>query len=237
METKPKAIFSWSGGKDSAYALHKVLSEGKYEVKYLLTTINQKAERVSMHGYRETLLDAQAASINIPLLKIYIHTSTNEEYEYAMQKMLQKAKNEGIEYVIFGDIFLEDLREYREKKMNNTGLNLLFPLWKMNTNELITDFLNKKFKTVICCISDGHLDKEWVGTEITTSNIKSFPTNIDTCGENGEYHTFCYDGPIFKYPIPFNIGEKVYMPLDEINTATSPIVKGFWYCDLIPPNE
>ncbi len=236
MTTKPKAIFSWSGGKDSAYALHKVLMEGKYDVTYLLTTINKKAERVSLHGYRETLLDAQSLSINIPLIKIYITDSSNEGYEKAMRETLLNVKNEGIEYVIFGDIFLEDLRLYRENKMKETGIKPIFPLWKMNTSELLNDFLAKKFKTIICCISDGLLTKNWVGVEITKTTINQFPSNIDPCGENGEYHTFCFDGPIFQYPIEFAVGEKIYMPL-EIETTNESFVNGFWYCDLIPTNN
>jgi len=238
MNEMPKALFCWSGGKDSSYCLHKVLAEKLFDVKYLLTTVNDKFKRISMHGVREELLDIQVESIGIPLLKVRVTEGTNEEYEKQMKAALLKAKSEGIQNVIFGDIFLEDLRVYRENTLAKVEMKGIFPLWKMDTTFLINDFIDQEFKTVICCTNDGYLGEEWVGREIDKSFIDLLPAIVDPCGENGEYHTFCYDGPIFKRKIDFAMGEKVYKPLeiktDIISTPTNIITEGFWFCDLLP---
>jgi uncharacterized protein (TIGR00290 family) len=236
---KPKAIFCWSGGKDSSYCLYKVLTEKLFDVKYLLTTLNDKFKRISMHGVREKLLDDQAGSIGIPLLKVRVTEGTNDEYEKQMKTVLLKVKSEGINNVIFGDIFLEDLRVYRENNLAEVGMKAVFPLWKMDTKILINDFISRQFKTVICCTNDGYLGEEWLGREIDKSFIEQLPVSIDPCGENGEYHTFCYDGPLFKKKIRFTIGEKVYKALeiktDDVYTLPTNIkTKGFWFCDLLP---
>jgi uncharacterized protein (TIGR00290 family) len=236
---RPKAIFCWSGGKDSSYCLYKVLSEKLFDVKYLLTTVNDKFKRISMHGVREELLDNQAESINIPLLKVRVSEGTNNEYEKHMETVLLKAKSEGIYNVIYGDIFLEDLRVYRENNLEKVGMKGVFPLWKTDTTILINDFISRQFKAIICCTNDGYLEEEWLGREIDKSFIEQLPTIVDPCGENGEYHTFCYDAPFFKKKIDFTIGEKVYKPL-EIKTEDGCILpinittKGFWFCDLLP---
>lgn len=234
---KPKAIFCWSGGKDSAMALYKVIQENKYEVVALLTTLNAQFKRVSMHGVREELLDKQAASIGLPLLKMFVSEGTNSEYEKTMEELLLKYKTLGIRKVIFGDIFLEDLRSYRENNLAKVGLTAEFPLWKKDTKELIKEFLQLNFKTITCCVNDAYLDEDEVGEEITEAFIKTLPANVDPCGENGEYHSFCFDGPIFQIPIKFSVGEKIYKPL-EIKTSDSLLdsipTKGFWFCDLLP---
>lgn len=232
---KVKAIFCWSGGKDSAFCLHKVLSEGLYDVKYLLTTINANFKRISMHGVREALLDQQIASIGIPALKVYVAEGTNDEYEKEMASVLLKAKSEGIEHVIFGDIFLADLRVYREKNLSKVGMTAVFPLWQMDTTQLINKFIDQKFKTIICCVNDGYLTEKWVGKVIDADFIKELPEVVDPCGENGEFHSFCYEGLIFKGKIAFTVGDKVYKPLvlDSDNLSV-PLTKGFWYIDLIP---
>jgi len=237
MNEKPKAIFCWSGGKDSSYCLYKVLTEGLVDVKYLLTTVNDAFKRISMHGVREELLDRQAESIGIPLLKVRVTESTNEEYEQQMESTLLKAKSQGIDHVIFGDIFLEDLRTYRENNLAKVEMKGIFPLWKMDTTDIIYDFIRQQFKTVICCTNDAYLSEEWAGREIDNSFIDQLPAAVDPCGENGEYHTFCYDGPLFKKRIDFTIGEKVYKPLEIKTTDASPTAKttkGFWFCDLLP---
>ncbi|MGD0711457.1 MAG: diphthine--ammonia ligase [Bacteroidales bacterium] len=236
---KPKAIFCWSGGKDSAYCLHKVLTEEQFDVKYLLTTINDKFKRVSMHGIREELLDNQAEAIDIPLLKVRVNEDTNEEYETQMETVLMEVKSEGIDNVIFGDIFLEDLRVYRENNLSEVGMKGIFPLWKMDTTFIINDFIRQQFKTVICCTNDGYLGEEWAGREIDNSFIEQLPANVDPCGENGEFHTFCYDGPIFKKNINYTLGEKVYKAL-ELKTSNDDehhvtnATKGFWFCEILP---
>jgi uncharacterized protein (TIGR00290 family) len=238
---RPKAIFCWSGGKDSAYCLHKVLMEELFEVKYLLTTVNGNFNRISMHGVREELLDKQAEAIGLPLLKVRTFNDTNDEYEKQMETVLLQAKSEGISQVIFGDIFLEDLKIYREKNLAKVGLTAVFPLWKMDTKKLIQDFVDQQFKAIICCINDGYLGEEWLGREIDQSFIEQLPANIDPCGENGEYHTFCYAGPIFKNKIIFKIGEKVYKALDlkkgcDCGLPANPTTQGFWYGDLLSGN-
>ena len=234
---KAKAVFCWSGGKDSSYCLHKVLTEKLLDVKYLLTTVNDEFKRISMHGVREELLDRQAEAIGIPLLKVRVKEGTNEEYEEQMETAFLKAKSEGIDNVIFGDIFLEDLRVYRERNLAKVGMKGIFPLWKMDTTTLLNDFISRQFKTVICCTNDGYLGEEWAGREIDKSFIEQLPVGVDPCGENGEYHTFCYDGPLFQKKIGFTLGEKVYKAL-EVKTDNVPppkvMTKGFWFCDLVP---
>ncbi len=240
MSEKTKAIFSWSGGKDSAYCLNKVLTENKYDVKYLLTTLNHEFKRISMHGVREELLDAQAEAIGIPQLKVWVSDGTNDEYERQMEAILIKAKSEGIEHVIFGDIFLDDLRKYREQNLAKVGMIGVFPLWLTNTTALIKDFIDQQFKTITCCISNKFLDGTWVGREIDSVFIDQLPPDVDPCGENGEYHTFCYEAPIFRNRILFTIGEKVFRPIilnptnENINEVGTNL--GFWFCDLVPTN-
>jgi uncharacterized protein (TIGR00290 family) len=239
---KPKAIFCWSGGKDSSYGLHKILSENLFDVRYLLTTVNDEFKRISMHGVREELLDRQVESIGIPVLKVRIMDGTNAEYEKQMETVLLKVKAEGINHVIFGDIFLEDLRVYRENNLAKLNMQAVFPLWKTDTAVLLNDFIRQGFKTVTCCTNDAYLGEEWVGREIDYSFMKQLPSSVDPCGENGEYHTFCYDGPIFKKGIHFITGEKVYRPLEikTDNDCDLPAEKktnGFWFCDLLPVEE
>ena len=239
MNLLPKAIFCWSGGKDSAYCLHKVLIEKLYDVKYLLTIINGEFKRISMHGVQEALLDNQVESIGIPLLKVRVYEGSNDEYEKQMEAVLLKAKAEGISDVIFGDIFLEDLRAYRENNLAKIGMKAVFPLWEKDTTLLINDFIKQGFKSITCCINDGYLTEDWIGKEINKSFIEQLPGNVDPCGENGEYHTFCYDGPIFKNKIRFTGGERIYkvleLKVDDPCTLPSEITtKGFWFYDLIP---
>jgi len=186
MSEKPKAIFSWSGGKDSSYCLHKVLSENLFDVKYLLTTLNDTFKRISMHGVREELLDKQSESIGIPLLKVSVTEGTNDEYEQQMEAALLKVKSEGIHHVIFGDIFLEDLRAYRENNLAKIEMKGVFPLWKMDTTVLIQDFIRQQFKTVICCTNDAHLGEEWAGREIDNTFIDQLPASVDPCGDHGD---------------------------------------------------
>ncbi len=241
------AVFCWSGGKDSALCLYKILQDSaqpspkdreqeRYDVKYLLTTVNEQFRRISMHGVREELLDEQAKSIGIPLLKVSVNEGTNAEYEKKMEDALLNLKEQGIYHVIFGDIFLEDLRKFREDSLAKIGMKAVFPLWKQNTTELLQEFLDLKFKTVICCANDAYLGEKWAGRIIDENFLSSLPVNVDPCGENGEYHTFCFDGPIFKAPVKITPREKVYKPLvikttDDCNLPASQ-TKGFWFCEL-----
>ncbi len=237
MATKIPAIISWSGGKDCAYALHTILAEGLYEVKYLLSTFNGHHKRLSMHGVPEVLIEEQAKQLGIPLVKVYVFTSSNEEYEAAMAKALSALQAEGITHIIFGDIFLEDLRRYRENSMQAIGMQTIFPLWKNDTLVLVKDFIAKKFRSITCCVYDAYLGREWVGRRIDDNFLNELPLNVDPCGENGEYHSFCFDGPIFKKPLQISTGEVIYKAL-EINTTASDgsvatsTASGFWFCEL-----
>lgn len=232
------AIFCWSGGKDSSYALHKVLQEDVYNIKYLLSTFNGTYLRLSMHGVREELIQAQADSIGIPLLKAYVYEASNTEYEKQMNEILLKVKAEGIDTVLYGDIFLEDLREYREQKMAQLNMQCAFPIWKTDTGWLVNDFVKKGFKSYTCCINDGYLDETWAGRLIDENFISELPSTVDPCGENGEFHSFCFAGPLFKKEINIMVGEKTYKPL-LIKTTDHPTpikdagTKGFWFADIL----
>lgn len=225
-----KAVFCWSGGKDSAFALFRTIREGRFEVVGLLSTMNQLHGRLSMHGVREGLIEAQAASIGIPLEKVWVQEGTNPEYEKAMEEKLLSFKERGVSHVLFGDIFLEDLREYREKNLARVGLQAAFPIWKMDTRELIRSFLNEGFETILCCINDSYLREEFLGRKIDAAFLADLPAHVDPCGENGEFHSFCYAGPVFRNRIDFKTGEKVFRSLAEFGASGE---GGFWYLDLI----
>lgn len=232
-----KAIFCWSGGKDSSFALYKILQTAEYEVVTLFTTINENFKRVSMHGVREELIELQAAHIGIPLIKMYVKEGSNEEYENNMETFLLAQKEKGVDCVVFGDIFLEDLRAYRDKNLEKVKMKGIYPLWKKDTRELAHEFINLGFKTILCCINDAYLSDKEAGYLFDLNLLNNLPANVDPCGENGEFHTFCFDGPIFKEPVNIKVGEKVYRPL-EIKTdsnhpcSTESKTQGFWFCEL-----
>lgn len=228
---KEKVLFSWSGGKDSALALFKLLQDDAFEVIALFTTLNDTFKRISMHGVREELLDDQAAAIGLPLVKMYVHEGTNSEYEKRMEELLLKYKADGVNKVVFGDIFLEDLRIYREQNLAKVGMQAYFPLWGKETSALLREFWDLNFRTIICCVNDAFFNENDVGLELDQQFISLLPDGVDPCGENGEFHTFCYDGPLFKNKIAFLIGEKTHRPLDP--SLVQGKTKGFWYCDLI----
>lgn len=233
---KPKAIFNWSSGKDSAFALYKILQENQFEVSSLLTSINKEFQRISMHGVHVSLLEKQAESLGFPLIKMELPKEpTMEEYREIMSKTMNEIKAKGITHSVFGDIFLEDLRKYREDQLESVGIKGIFPLWKINTADLIHDFLDLGFKTIVTCVNETYLDKSFAGRIIDKNFINDLPTNVDPCGENGEFHTFTFDGPIFKNPIDFEIGEivkKTYpKPKSDENDEDNEYV--FWFCDLI----
>jgi len=238
MTDKTAVVFAWSGGKDSAFALHQLQKDERYAVRYLLSTINGNNGRLSMHGIREELIEAQAAATGIPLLKVYVYEGNNPEYERQMRDTLLTVKAEGISAVAFGDIFLEDLRIYRENQMKQIGIDCLFPIWKKDTRQLVRNFIAEGFKTLVCCVNDGFLDESYCGRLLDEAFIEELPARVDPCGENGEFHSFCFDGPVFRKALRVSVGEKIYMPL-AVNTAgeSTPAkitdTKGFWYCDLL----
>ena len=242
---KKKAIFNWSSGKDSALALYKVLHDASFEISCLLTSVNTQYQRISMHGVRVELLQKQAESIGLPLEIMYIpEMPTMEVYENVMTTTLTKLKTAGNTHSIFGDIFLEDLRKYREDKLAEMDFLGYFPLWNIPTTTLIQEFINLGFKTIVVCVNERYLDKSFVGRVIDQNFIDDLPDNVDVCGENGEFHTFTFDGPLFSRPILFEKGEIVYRKYDKpsastTNTAcdtdaTDAYEFGFYYCDLIP---
>ena len=213
MTKKESIIMSWSGGKDSAFALHHLLQEGKYEVKYLLTNIFKPNKRVSMHGVPEILIEEQAKHIGIPLLKMYIQEKTHDEYEQKMEEFLLNLKKEGITKVAFGNIFLEDLKEYRENQLKKVDMTALFPLWNKDTTDLAQQFIDTGFKTHLCSIDTSKIPEDLIGLDYSTNFLTLLPKEVDPCGENGEFHTFCYDGPIYNTPVRFTkvgVVEKVY---------------------------
>ncbi|WBX99213.1 diphthine--ammonia ligase [Chryseobacterium gambrini] len=233
---KPKAIFNWSSGKDSALALYKILKEEKFEVTSMLTSINKEFQRISIHGVHVSLLEKQAESLGFPLIKMELPKEpTMEEYRELMSKTMNDLKSQGITHSIFGDIFLEDLKKYREDQLRSIGMEGVFPLWKINTADLIREFLDLGFKTIVTCVNETYLDKSFAGRIIDEDFIKDLPENVDVCGENGEFHTFTFNGPLFKNPVEFEIGEivKKTYPKPKSGEDSKDDEYVFWFCDLI----
>lgn len=241
MSKKLKCIFNWSGGKDSALALYHCLQNPDIEIKYLVTTVNDALNRISMHGVREELLVLQAERIGIPLYEIRLPEMPGMAvYDNAMRVHMEKFRLEGITHAIFGDIFLEDLKKYRDERLAEVGMTGIYPLWKRDSHELINEFLSLGFGTVIAC-TQARLE-DFVGQEITHDLVQSLPADVDVCGENGEFHTFVFKGPIFSSPVGYKTGEKVFKEYaapkntDDTCFSSDPVkvVSGFWYCDLLP---
>lgn len=228
---------NWSGGKDSALCLHKALQLKQYNIQCLLTNVNASHNRISMHGVRRSLLEAQAASIGIPLQTIELpEQPTMQQYEEMMTKKLHELKSSGYSKAIFGDIFLEDLKNYREQKLKQLNIDCIFPLWKIDTTELIKEFLVSGFKAIVVCVNEKDLDKSFCGRIIDESFINDLPATVDVCGENGEFHSFVFDGPIFQQPIKFSKGEIVYKLYDAPKENDTLNKYGFYFCDLLPVN-
>jgi len=206
-----KEIFlSWSGGKDSSLALYEIWKASSHRVAGLLTTITEDYDRISMHGVRRVLLEQQADALGLPLRKILIpKDSTNAIYESRMRALLEEGLREGIDTVAFGDIFLEDLKLYREKNLAQLGMKGLFPIWKRDTAELARTFIDLGFKAVLVCVDTAKLDASFAGRSYDHALLRDLPPTVDPCGENGEFHSFAFDGPIFKRPITHTVGEVV----------------------------
>ncbi|WNJ19017.1 diphthine--ammonia ligase [Pontibacter sp. G13] len=230
------AIMMWSGGKDSSLALQKVQQSGQYLVQTLVTTVNEKYDRISMHGVRADLLRAQAASLGIDLHVMLVpENPTMEDYDRLLADTLKHFRQQGIEYVILGDIFLEDLRAYRDRQFEAVGMQGVYPLWKGDTSELMQSFIDQGFRGYTSCVSAKKLGELFVGRELDAEFVHDLPEGVDPCGENGEFHSFVFDGPIYSKPIPVSVGEKIlrtYQPQDD-----SQVEAGFWYADLIIPQE
>jgi len=207
---KPKVLLSWSSGKDSAWTLHVLRQRGEVEVVGLLTTLNTHFQRVAMHGTRYALLKAQAKAARLPLWEIPLPwPCSNEFYESAMSEACDSAVQQGISAIAFGDLFLEDVRRYREDRLRNTGLEPLFPLWGRNTRELLEEMLAGGLRARIVCVDPSNLPPEFAGRDLSTEMLDSLPAGVDPCGENGEFHTFAFAGPMFYETIPIEDGECV----------------------------
>lgn len=229
-----KTFFNWSTGKDSALALYHLLQHKNYTVDTLITTVNSHYNRVSMHGLRNELMHAQIEAIGLPLKVIELPEQPDmNTYNTIMSKTLNDLKAQGFTHSAFGDIFLEDLKAYRETQLASINLQGVFPIWKRDTKTLLKEFLDLGFKTIIVAASAKYFDEDFVGTLIDHDFIDNLPEGVDPCGENGEFHTFCFDGPIFKHPVNFKLGEKTYKSYKNPDTEADAPESGFWFVDLL----
>jgi len=239
---KASAFMNWSGGKDSALALHKILNAGQVRITALLTSVNATHNRISMHGVRRELLEAQAGALNIPLHTVELPELPDmKEYEVLMIREVESLRRSGCSQAIFGDIFLEDLRRYREEKLGTVGVDCLFPLWKTDTRMLVEEFIALGYRSVVVCVSERSLDRSFCGRVIDEDFLRDLPPGVDPCGENGEFHSYVYEGPLFRQPIPFRKGELRYRKYDAPKQSAEPAAPvqdessyGFYFRDLIP---
>ena len=222
MAVKQKIVVAWSGGKDSAMALWRLQRDERYQVTGLLTTLTEGYDRIQMHGVRRVLLEAQAESLGLRLIEVWVPMHAgNDAYEAAMKRALGDLREQGVSAVVFGDLFLEDIRAYREKMMAGSGLAPMFPLWREDTRLLSGAFLSAGFRATVICIDPSALPPGFVGLPYDRAFIDDLPEGADPCGENGEFHTFVHDGPNFRYPLRTMLGVKVER-------------SGFHFADLLP---
>lgn len=223
MKNKTQILFSWSGGKDSSLALYEIQKNQNCEIAALITTVTDDYNRVSMHGLRTSLLDEQALNLDIPLQKVLISkNASNDEYESAFNDVILIYKEKGINQVVFGDLYLEDIKKYREDLLHKVDMTCEFPIWKRDTTKLAYEFIDLGFKAITVCVDSNVLDEKFAGREFNKHFLNDLPNGIDPCGENGEFHTFVYDGPIFNKMIDHKLGEIILR--DE----------RFYYCDVLP---
>ena len=240
MEVKKRIYFNWSTGKDASLALHYLQKDKSITVDRLLTSVNAHHNRVSMHGLRRSLLEKQTEALGLPLTTIELPEEPSMEiYNRKMKQAVEDLLAQGYKHTAFGDIFLEDLRQYRESHLEPLGISCTFPLWKKDTRALLEEFLELGFKAIIICINARLLDQSFAGRIIDEKFLDDLPENVDPCGENGEFHTFCFDGPIFNKPVSFKVGEKIYREYkspdgDDIHEEGT---MGFWFCDLLSEEE
>ena len=222
MSDKPKALLAWSSGKDSAWTLHVLRAQNEVEVVGLLTTINQASDRVAMHAVRTELLRAQADAAGLPLWPVPIPwPCSNAEYEGAMAAAMARAGADGITHVAFGDLFLEDVRRYREERLAPTGVAPLFPLWGTPTDALARRMVEAGLRARLTCVDPQRLDSRFAGRDFDAELLAELPATVDPCGERGEFHTFAHAGPMFRHPVAIRTGEVVARD-------------GFVFADLLP---
>lgn len=221
---KPKVLLSWSSGKDSAWALHVLRQRGEVEVVGLVTTLNEAFGRVAMHGVRAELVRAQADATGLPLWPVPLPwPCSNDEYETRMRAVIEKARSASVTAFAFGDLFLADIRAYRERQLAGTGIEPLFPIWgtSADTPALARDMIAAGFRATLTCVDPLHLSPAFAGREFDAELLAALPPGVDPCGENGEFHTFCHAGPVFDRAIPVRVGEVVERD-------------GFCFADLLP---
>lgn len=219
---KPKLLVSWSSGKDSAWTLHRLRQRNDFEIAGLVTTVNGEFSRVAMHGVREELLEEQACAAGLPLWRLPLpHPCPNAEYERLMRSLIERARAAGITHMAYGDLFLEDIRAYRERQLMGTGITPVFPLWQLNTPQLARDMLAAGLLAHLTCIDPRRLNRALAGRAYDATLLSDLPDDVDPCGENGEFHTFCHAGPMFDQPIAVRTGAVVERD-------------GFVFADLLP---
>ncbi|WP_044002757.1 Dph6-related ATP pyrophosphatase [Hymenobacter swuensis] len=241
------SLVNWSGGKDSALALYYALRDPTLHVTDLLTSVNAHYGRVSMHGVRVRLLEEQVRRIGLPLTRLELPEMPDmAQYEEQMRATLAPLQAKGIRRAVFGDIYLEDLRRYREEQLARIGLEAVFPLWQRPNAELLREYLELGFRAVVVCVNEKYLDQSFCGRELNADFLRDLPPGVDSCGENGEYHSFVFDAPYFSSPVPFERGEIVRRTYSAPPSTTAcstttttepapdPFATGFWYCDLLP---
>jgi uncharacterized protein (TIGR00290 family) len=222
MADEQAVVVSWSGGKDGCMALHEIRKSGRYRVEALISTVTEGYERVSMHGVRRSLLERQAKVLGLPLQQIRLsQRATNEEYETKLAAALALYRERGVREVVFGDLFLQDIREYREQLLAEIGMRGLFPVWNRDTDKLVRHFIGLGFKAVVTCANAKVLDGSFTGMMVDGDLLNSLPEGVDPCGENGEFHTFVFDGPCFEREVEFEAGEVV-------------LRDGYFYRELLP---
>ncbi len=219
---KKKILLSWSSGKDSAWALHMLRQQGEYEITGLMTTFNAAFDRVAMHSTRRALVELQAEAAGLPLIAAPIPwPCSNADYESAMKQVCDQALAQGIGAIAFGDLFLTDVRAYRERQLKDTGLEPLFPVWGIPTSTLAQEMIRAGLRARLICVDPKQLPSSFIGRDFDQSLLRDLPTGADPCGENGEFHSFVYAGPMFNQEIAIVTGEKVERD-------------GFWFCDVMP---
>jgi uncharacterized protein (TIGR00290 family) len=219
---KKKALLSWSSGKDSAWALHVLRQQGEYEVTGLITTINSAFDRVAMHSTRRALVEQQAEAAALPLIAVSLPwPCSNADYERIMKTVCDQAVARGVSAIAFGDLFLADIRAYRERQLKDTGLEPLFPLWQIPTGELARKMVSAGLQAKLVCVDPRKLAPEFAGRDFDEQFLADLPPEVDPCGENGEFHSFVHAGPMFSQEIPVVTGERVQRD-------------GFWFCDVLP---
>jgi uncharacterized protein (TIGR00290 family) len=219
---KPKALLSWSSGKDCAWMLHVLRQQSEVEIVGLVTTFNDAIDRVAMHGVRKELVEAQAAATSLPLWSIPLPwPCSNEIYEQQMREVIERARSSRVEVFAFGDLFLADIRAYRERQLAGTGIQPIFPLWgtDADTRALARKMIEAGLRATLCTVDPNQLASHFVGREFDDALINDLPDSVDPCGERGEFHTFCHAGPMFNHPIPVKLGETVERD-------------GFWFADI-----